>query len=595
MPFARRHWIKLVAIIAMTMGAAASSILQPWPMKILVDYALGGVTAPQWLRSALAALSLDPSAGSMIILAGALTLVLFLLNSAFDIGLSWTWMATGQRMVYDLAAALLNRLIRLSLLFHSRGSVGDYLDRLTNDTWCVYTLANLLLVSPIIRVITLLGIGAVAWQLSPQLTLLSFSVAPVLAASVWYFGPRLKGRAKRSREAQSHLTRFVHQTVTSMPLVQAFGTELRNQGHYGELVDNVVTVAQRGVLINESYALVNGLANSSGRAVVLFAGSLQVLAGDLTVGSLLVFLAYVGQLQGTMSGLLQTYAKLKTAEASLDRLFEVLDSEETIDEVPDAQPLPAATRTGGVHIEFDRVTFGYDSNRSVLSEICFEAYPGEKIAIVGPTGAGKSTLVSLIPRLFDPTEGRVLFDGQNIRETTLDSLRKRIAIVLQEPFLLPLTVAENIAYGYADATREQIVAAAEAASAHEFISQLTMGYDTVIGERGSTLSGGQKQRIAIARALIRNTSVIILDEPTSALDAETEASLLDALEQLTQGRTTFVIAHRLSTIRKLDRILVLDEGRIVESGTHDQLLARNQLYQHLHQSQFGAVTEEVST
>jgi ATP-binding cassette subfamily B protein/subfamily B ATP-binding cassette protein MsbA len=427
------------------------------------------------------------------------------------------------------------------------------------------------------------------------MTVLSFSVAPVLAGSVLYFGPRLKRRAKHRREAQSRLTQFVHQTVTTIPLVQAFGTEQRNQDQYGELVDNVVTVAQQGVLVNKSYALVNGLANSAGRAIVLFAGGLEILAGNLTVGSLLVFLAYVKRLQNATAELLKTYGEIKSCEASLDRLFDVLDVDYTVLDAPGAIPLPASDACGGARIRFERVGFEYEIGRPALSEIDFEAAPGETIALVGPTGAGKSTLVSLIPRFFDPTNGRILFNELDLREVTLDSLRGQVAVVLQEPFLLPMTVAANISYGCPGASREQITAAAKAASAHDFISELPMGYDTVIGERGSSLSGGQKQRIAIARALARDAPVVILDEPTSALDAETETSLLDSLECLTEGRTTVVIAHRLSTIRNADRILVLDQGRIVESGSHDQLLARQQLYQQLYQTQFGGVTQEVAS
>jgi ATP-binding cassette, subfamily B, bacterial len=593
LPYARRRWLMLAAIVVMTVTTSATAVLQPWPMKILVDSALGDMPVPNWLTEALRALSLEASREALIVLAGITTLVLFALGSAFDVGLSWAWMAAGQRMVYELAGDVFARLQRLSLQFHSRHSVGDSLDRLTTDTWCVYTLVSELLVSPFQRVITLVGIGVVAWNLNPTLTLLSFGVAPVLAGSVRYFGPRLKRRATRGRDAQARLTRFVHQTVTSMPLVQAFSTEQRNLEHFDSLVDEAVAASQHGVLVNKSFALVNGLTNSLGTAVVVCVGGWQVIAGTLSVGSLLVFLAYVRTLQGAWQALLQTYAQLKTSEASLDRLFEILDASETVGEARDARSLPNHGSRGGAHLVFEDVAFGYEPNHPVLQGINLEVFPGETIALVGPTGAGKSTFVSLILRFFDPCDGRILFNGVDLRDATLDSLRGQISIVLQEPFLLPFSIADNIAYGCPGATREQIVAAAETANAHEFIVPLPHGYDTVIGERGATLSGGQKQRLAIARALVRDTPVVILDEPTSALDTETESQLLDALERLSAGRTTFIIAHRLSTIRGADRIVVLDRGRIAETGAHAELLGQGGLYERLHTLQYGLAVKGV--
>jgi ATP-binding cassette subfamily B protein/subfamily B ATP-binding cassette protein MsbA len=274
-------------------------------------------------------------------------------------------------------------------------------------------------------------------------------------------------------------------------------------------------------------------------------------------------------------------------------VFELLDADAAIKDGPHAEPL-STHESAGARIQFEQVAFGYNASRPVVRDVTFEAVPGEKIALVGPTGAGKSTLMALLCRFYDPDEGRVLFNGKDLRSITLKSLRSQIAVVLQEPFLLPLTVAENIAYGAPQTTSTRIIDAAKAAKAHEFIVDLPHGYDTVIGERGATLSGGQKQRLAIARALVRNAPVVILDEPTSALDGETEARLLGALRRLSEGRTTFVIAHRLSTIRWADRILVMRRGRIVESGTHEALLANKGLYGQLHASQIESAAAEVT-
>ncbi len=591
MPYAVRYKGTLALIAVATISSSAIGVLQPWPIKILVDHALGQVALPDWLTSFFQATHLEPARGWLVIGAGAATLAIFSANSALDVALNWGWMAAGQGMVYDLACDVFARLQRLSLRFHSGGSVGEWLDRLMTDTWVIYSITSDLLVSPFQQLLTLVGIGIVAWWLDPWLTVVSLSVAPLLAVSVRYFGPRLKQRAKSGREAQANLTRFVHQTITSIPLVQAFGAEQRNQQQFSRLADTAVAVSQRGVLVNKSFTLVNGLSNSLGYGLVVFLGGTRVIDGALSIGSLLVFLSYVRTLQKSWSGLLQIYAKMKTSEASLERLFEILDTEDLVEEAPEARPVPRSSGSRGARITFEQVTCGYVPGCPVLHDISLEVSPGEMIAVVGPTGAGKTSLVSLVPRFFDPWSGRVLFNGFDVRDAQLDSLRGQIAIVLQDPYLLPLSVAENIAYGRPGARPDEIEAAARAAHAHEFIQQLPHGYATLVGERGSTLSGGQKQRLSIARALLLDTDVVIFDEPTSALDATTESQLLFALESLRKGRTTFIIAHRLSTIRNADRIVVLDQGRIVETGTHEELLSTGRLYAELHAAQFGNVVE----
>jgi ATP-binding cassette subfamily B protein/subfamily B ATP-binding cassette protein MsbA len=332
---------------------------------------------------------------------------------------------------------------------------------------------------------------------------------------------------------------------------------------------------------------------TAGAAIVLYAGGQRVLSGALTVGSLLVFVAYLQSMQRAIESLLNTYGNLKSAEAGVDRVLEVLDADEQVRDKPGAVDLPTRQRGAAGGIRLEAVSFGYQPGRTVLHDISFEVQPGETIALVGPTGAGKTTLVSLIPRFFDPWRGCVMLDGVDIRDISLASLRKQVSLVLQDPFLLPLTVAENIAYGRPDASREAIVSAARAANADRFIRELPQGYDTPLVERGATLSGGQKQRLSIARALLKDAPILILDEPTSALDADTEALLVEALERLTRGRTTFIIAHRLSTIRHADRILVMEKGAIAEIGTHRELIAANGSYARLHALQYTRPVGEV--
>jgi len=588
-----RQWRWLAAILLLTIVSSAAAALQPWPMKLLVDYALGDAGAPASIAAALNSLGLAASPQAMVILAAVASLVLFALTSALGIGLSISWSMAGQRMAYGLAGDLFARLQRLSLLFHSRRSVGDSLSRIMEDTWCVSQLADSLLMAPIQQSLTLVAMICIGFALDPVLATLAVAVAPLLALSSRFFGKRLKQRSKLGREAKSRLMSFVHQTLSAIPVVQTFGTQTRNRAKFEELAEEAVLRAQRGNLLGSSYGLVNGLITTIGMAIVLYVGGVRVLSGAIPLGTLLVFLAYVRQMQNSSGAMFKIFAKLKAAEASIERILDVMYSDELVHDPPDPQPLPEPRRGHRGHIRLEGVTFGYEPDQPVLHDLTLEARPGEIIALVGPTGAGKTTLVSLVPRFFDPWKGRVTLDGVDIRNVRLADLRSQMSIVLQDSFLMPLSVADNIAYGRPGAGREEIVAAAVAAQADAFIRQLPEGYDTVIGERGANLSGGERQRIAIARALLRDAPILILDEPTSSVDSRTEASLIEAFSRLMEGRTTLIIAHRLSTIRHAHRIAVLDHGRLVELGSHEALIQLEGLYWRFHAQQFKAPLSKV--
>jgi ATP-binding cassette subfamily B protein/subfamily B ATP-binding cassette protein MsbA len=373
----------------------------------------------------------------------------------------------------------------------------------------------------------------------------------------------------------------VQQTLAGIPVVQAFSREESHDSRFREVADVAIRAQQRTVLATNLSTLASGLVAAVGAGLVLLIGSHRVLDGRLTVGELLVFVAYLTALQAQFKTYAAIYTRLQSLRASVDRVMEVLDAVSEVPELPGAPVLVV----GRGHVRVEGVSFGYESGRAVLGGVSLEALPGETVAIVGPTGAGTSTLVGLVLRFFDPWEGTVSIDGQDLRDVQLGSVRSQVALVLQESFLFPISIADNIAYGRPEASRVEVVEAARAANAHRFISRLPDGYDTVVGERGATLSGGERQRVAIARALLKDAPVLILDEPTSALDAETEGLLLEALERLMVGRTTLIIAHRLSTIRNADRIVVLQDGRVAETGTHRQLLNTPGLYARLHAAQ----------
>ncbi len=490
-------------------------------------------------------------------------------------------------MTYNLGADLFHHLQRLSLTFHSRRPVGDTIARVTGDPACVPMVILDALLPSLQSVVMLVAMFFIMWQLEPTLTLVALLVVPFLIVSIKAFGATMKDRTRTRRDLEGQMMSVVQQTLSAMPAVQAFTREDLEHARFRSYAADTVVAYKRATFSSLWFNLFVGLSTAIGTAVVIFLGGSLVIDGDMTIGTLLVFLAYLASLYGPLNSLTYTAQTLSYAHAQADRVREVLDVPIEVDDDPDA---PDA----GMHgtIRYENVTFGYEPGRPVLTGISLEAGPGEVVAIVGPTGAGKTTLVNLLIRFFDPWEGTVTVDGEDLRTFRVRSVREQVALVLQEPFIFPFTVGENIAYGRPGSTPEEVEAAARAANAHDYIMRLPQGYDTVIGERGATLSGGEKQRLSIARAFLKDAPVLILDEPTSALDARTEGLLLDALERLMEGRLTLIIAHRLSTIRSATQILVLDHGEIVERGAHRDLLANDALYASLYNRQMDVAQHE---
>jgi ATP-binding cassette, subfamily B, bacterial len=439
-------------------------------------------------------------------------------------------------------------------------------------------------------VISLVWMFTLMWQLDRQLLLLAVvAVLPLLIVIKFFTGPITERTSQQERLA-GEMMAVAEQTLMALPVVQAFNREELQDKRLRDLSHQSICAYMRTTKSQLKFKIGAGTITSFGTAMILVIGGVHVLQGSLTVGSLLIFLSYLSSLYAPIETLSYTQGSIISAAVAGKRVLEVLEAEDSVRESPQARALPKFSRGERGHVRLDGISFGYEPGCPVLQGVSLEARPGEITAIVGPTGSGKSTLVSLIPRFFDPWSGRVEYDGVDLRDVRLSDLRAHISIVLQEPILLPLTVAENIAYGRPAASKTEIVAAAEAANADVFIRYLPQGYDTIISERGATLSGGERQRLAIARALLKDAPVLILDEPTSALDAQTEKLLLEALQRLMSGRTTFLVAHRLSTVRRADRIVVLKRGRVVEAGSHDELLNREGLYARFHKIQFGTST-----
>jgi ATP-binding cassette subfamily B protein/subfamily B ATP-binding cassette protein MsbA len=575
LPYLRPYRWRFAWALLQVFLIAGLELLKPWPLQIVIDNLLGGKAPPSPLAGLPpAALLILACAGIVMVQAGAGGLTL--LHNVTTIGV-------GQRMVNDLRGALYAHLQRLSLAFHSRQKVGDLMYRVTADSFAVQTMImNGLL--PILSAVVLLGgMLIVLVPLDPVLTLLSLTIVPALFALIAVFNRKITEVAGEVREAEGRVYSLVQWAMSSVKVVQAFTKEEEEYRRFMGASRASLGSTLRLYSWQTFYSGVVNVVVAAGTAIVVYAGASAVVNGTLSVGQLIVFIAYLAQLYQPVNQITQSWGLIAGARIGARRVFEILDTEADLKDGPRAFP-PQGARGA---VAWRGVSFRYRPEVSVLHHVDLEIAAGMKVAVVGPTGAGKSTLLGLLPRFFDPSTGSVAIDGVDVREYGLKSLRSQIAMVLQPPLIFPISVHDNIAYGKPNASRAEIEAVARLARIHDLVVSLPQGYDTNVGESGATLSEGEKQRLTIARALLRDAAILILDEPTSALDVETEAVVMEGIERLAQGRTTFIIAHRLSTVRRCDLVLVLRDGVIVEQGSYAELVRRDGVFREYHKTQFG--------
>ena len=560
-------------------GVTAADLLEPWPIKIVLDYALQAKPMPAWMAGIVARIG----GGNLAILnlAVAAVAAIAVAGAASSYLQSYLTTNVGQRVMHDLRRTVYQHIQRLSLAEHDEKRTGDLISRVTSDIDSIQDYVTSALLGIVANVLTLVGIVAIMLYSSWRFTLISLAITPVLFVIVHFFTLRIKKASRDVRKTESELVSIVQEVFSSIRVVKAFAREDYEQRRFErQSLDNVETTLQaRGMKMLLSPVV--DVVVATGTCLTLGYGARMVMTNRLTAGGLVVFLAYLRMMYKPMRDLSKMTDTISRAGVGFERIRDILETESAVRDRPGAR---AANGFKG-RIEFENVSFGYTPDQIVLEDLSFAIEAGQVAAFVGQTGGGKTSIVNLLARFYDPTSGTVKIDGTDIRSFTLKSLREQISFVMQESLLFHAPVWQNIAYGRPEARRAEIVRAAELANADEFIKQMPEGYDTLIGERGVTLSGGQRQRIAIARAVIRNAPILILDEPTSGLDAQSQQAIMEALGRLMKGKTSIIIAHHLGTILKADTIFAIKDHRLVEHGSHDELLAADGFYASLYQIQ----------
>lgn len=555
---------RLIFAMFCTIMAAAGNLYIPWIIKDMIDEVLADKN------------------GTMLNWIAASIIAIFVVRGLFWYGQNYLMSYVGQSVIIDIRAAVFKKLQRLSVSFYDKNKTGTIMSYVTNDVNALQSAMVENTIEMITEGFILIGSVVAMIYLDWRLTLFTVCTFPVVLWFMEFFGKKIRKTGGRIQECTADITSVLQESVASARVIKSFVREdyevdrfdVENRANFRANMKNAQLMATLTPVVE--------LVAAIGVTMIIWYGGNNVINGTITAGSLVAFLTYAVNISNPIKRLTRVIGNIQKALAAAQRVFMIIDMPEEIAESRDAKQLPEVSGK----VEFQNVSFAYDDKGNVITDLSFSVKPGEVIAIVGPSGAGKSTIANLLPRFYDVNKGDIKIDGHSVREVTLDSLREQVGIVPQETMLFNGSVYNNILYGRLDATKEEIEAAAKAANAHDFIMQLTDGYETKLGDRGVNLSGGQRQRIAIARVILKNPRILILDEATSALDTESERVVQEALDRLMVGRTSFVIAHRLSTVKNADKILVLEKGNLVESGTHDELLALDGLYAHLYKIQY---------
>lgn len=555
---------RLLFAMVCTIMAAAGNLYIPWIIKDMIDEVLADKN------------------GTMLNWIAASIIAIFIVRGLFWYGQNYLMSYVGQSVIIDIRAAVFKKLQRLSVSFYDKNKTGTIMSYVTNDVNALQSAMVENTIEMITEGFILIGSVVAMIYLDWRLTLFTVCTFPVVLWFMEFFGKKIRKTGGRIQECTADITSVLQESVASARVIKSFVREdyevdrfdVENKANFRANMKNAQLMATLTPVVE--------LVAAIGVTMIIWYGGNNVINGTITAGSLVAFLTYAVNISNPIKRLTRVIGNIQKALAAAQRVFMIIDMPEEIAESRDAKQLPEVSGK----VEFQNVSFAYNDKGNVITDLSFSVKPGGVIAIVGPSGAGKSTIANLLPRFYDVNKGDIKIDGHSVREVTLDSLREQVGIVPQETMLFNGSVYNNILYGRLDATKEEIEAAAKAANAHDFIMQLTDGYETKLGDRGVNLSGGQRQRIAIARAILKNPRILILDEATSALDTESERVVQEALDRLMVGRTSFVIAHRLSTVKNADKILVLEKGNLVESGTHDELLALDGLYAHLYKIQY---------
>src|SRR5258708_7647297 len=578
----RPYRINLFFILCAMLVQTLMSLAAPWPLKIVLDNVVGSHKLPSWLDNVLKPVLAGSSKMQIAAAAAVMVVVIAMVGALASYVANYYTESVGQWVANDLRMRTYHHLERLSLGYFDSHQTGALLSTITTDIQTIQGFASSSTLSIVVDLLTILGMLGIMLWLNWDFTLIVVAVTPFMLVMASRFKNVVKKATHEVRKQQSNMVAVVQQGLESIRVVKAFGRQDLEQEELGKVSRATLDAALKARWVKALLSPMIAIIVSICTAIVLWRGSSLILAGTMTAGALIVFLSYLTQFFKPVKDLATITNQIAQTAVGVERVRGILDADIIIPEFPDALD-PQAFRG---EIEFDDVAFAYASDAPVLQRVSFTIKPGQMAGIVGATGGGKSTIVSLIPRFYDPTAGTVKIDGVDIRQYKLQAMRNQIGYVLQETVLFRGTIRANIAYGRAGPSQDESLEAAKLANADEFIARMPHGYDTLVGDRGETLSGGQRQRIAIARAIIRNNPILILHEPTTALHTQSERAVIEALDRLMRGRTVITIAHRLSTIRNCDKILVLKDGVVAEEGTHDELLALGGVYADLYRAQF---------